>query len=122
VADHPIDISVRALSPGSPVDVPVSRIVHDAGTEAERNEVDPDHHLWRNGRLWWIAFTVHRGHLQERVRFSLGTDDVELARQRRDEVFGQYEAAADCNISIRLRSRQRRARNRRPRRSARQAG
>ena len=29
----------------------------------------PDHHLWRNGRLWWIAFTVHRGHQQERVRF-----------------------------------------------------
>ena len=20
---------------------------------------DPNHHLWRNGRLWWVAFTVH---------------------------------------------------------------
>jgi hypothetical protein len=20
----------------------------------------PNHHLWRNGRLWWIAFTVHK--------------------------------------------------------------
>ncbi len=64
--------------------------------------IDPDHHLWRNGRLWWIAFTVHRGHLQERVRFSLGTADVEEARQRRDEVLALYAQATDCRISIRL--------------------
>ena len=64
--------------------------------------IDPDHHLWRNGRLWWIAFTIHRGHLQERVWFSLGTADVEEARQHRDEVFVLYEQAADCQISIRL--------------------
>ena len=64
--------------------------------------IDPDHHLWRNGRLWWIAFTIHRGHLQERVRFSLGTADVGEARQRRDEVFALYAQAPDCRISIRL--------------------
>ncbi len=64
--------------------------------------IDPDHHIWRNGRLWWIAFTVHRGHLQERVRFSLATADVEEARPRRDEVFALYEQAAGCRISIRL--------------------
>jgi hypothetical protein len=121
VADHPIDMPVVALAPGPQAEVHVSHIVREPDAEAERNEVDPDHHLWRNGRLWWIAFTVHRGPLQERVRFSLGTDDVELARQRRDEAFALYDAAADCNISIRLRSRQRRARNRRPG-SARQAG
>ena len=66
-------------------------------------DADPNHHLWRNGRLWWIAFTVHRGHLQERVRFSLRTDDVKSARRRRDEVFALYASAADCKISIRLR-------------------
>ncbi len=64
--------------------------------------IDPDHHLWRNGRLWWIAFTIHRGHLHERVRFSLGTADVGEARQRRDEVLALYEQAEDCQISIRL--------------------
>jgi hypothetical protein len=117
VSDHPTDVPVRVLAPGPQAEVHVSHIVREAGVEAERDEVDPDHHLWRNGRLWWIAFTVHRGHLQERVRFSLGTDDVGLARLRRDEAFALYHAAADCNISIRLRSRQRRARNRRPRRS-----
>ena len=50
---------------------------------------DPrNHHLWRNGRRWWIAFTVHtpdgRG---LRIRRSLGTTDVREARQRRDEIF-----------------------------------
>jgi len=122
VANHPIDIPVRALASGSPVEVPISRIVREAGAEADCDEVDPDHHLWRNGRLWWVAFTVHRGHLQERVRFSLGTDEVELARKRRDQVFAQYDSAADCNISIRLRSRSRRSRSRKPRRGVRHGG
>ena len=69
------------------------------------HERDPNHHLWRNGRLWWIAFTVRLGHLQERVRFSLKTADVEDARRRRDRIFAIYESAAQCRISIRLRTR-----------------
>jgi hypothetical protein len=45
--------------------------------------VDPNHHLWRNGRLWWVAFTVHLpGWQKERIRRSLGTADVEEARER----------------------------------------
>ena len=79
----------------------VSRVARDAAAEG----ADPNHHLWRNGRLWWIAFTVHRGHLQERVRFSLKTADVEDARRRRDRVFALYETAADCRIAIRLKRR-----------------
>jgi hypothetical protein len=70
--------------------------------------VDPDHHLWRNGRLWWIAFTVHRGHLQERMRFSLGTDDVAQARELRDRVFALYLRSRECNVSLRFASRRRR--------------
>jgi hypothetical protein len=87
--------------PGSsplPADLVISRLAGDAG----RNGTDPNHHLWRNGRLWWIAFTTHRGHEQERVRFSLKTEDVEQARRRRDQIFAFYEQAADCRISIRL--------------------
>ena len=79
----------------------LSRIARDAVEEGG----DPNHHLWRNGRLWWIAFTVCRGHLQERVRFSLKTADVEDARRRRDRIFAIYESAAQCRISIRLRTR-----------------
>ncbi len=63
---------------------------------------DPDHHLWRNGRLWWIAFTVHRGHQQERVRLSLGTDDVLVARARRDELLALFARAEELKISLRF--------------------
>ena len=79
-------------------DSPIAKIPR----KSDHRRINPNHHLWPNGRLWWIAFTVHRGHLQERVRFSLGTADVEEARQRRDEVFALYEQAAGCRISIRL--------------------
>ncbi len=48
--------------------------------------VDPDHHLWRNGRLWWVAFTVHLpGWQKDRVRLSLATDD-ELVAEMIDRV------------------------------------
>jgi hypothetical protein len=71
-------------------------------------DAEPDHHLWRNGRLWWVAFTIHRGHLQERVRLSLRTDDVAEARHRRDALFALVDGAADCEISLRFAPRKRR--------------
>lgn len=50
-----------------------------------------NHHLWRNGRLWWVAFTVlNDGWRQERIRRSLGTANVEEARRRRDALFDEY--------------------------------
>ena len=70
---------------------------------------DPDHHLWRNGRLWWIAFTVHRGHQQERVRLSLGTDDVLVARARRDELLGALRAGGGAEDLAAFRGAARRA-------------
>jgi hypothetical protein len=68
-------------------------------------DADPDHHLWRNGRLWWIAFTVHQDHRQERIRFSLGTDDVALARHRRDAFLALFAEAEDLRISLRFQPR-----------------
>jgi hypothetical protein len=67
--------------------------------------VDPGHHLWRNGRLWWIAFTVHRVHRQERVRFSLGTDDIGEARRLRDRALALFQQARDCEVSLRFAAR-----------------
>jgi hypothetical protein len=65
-------------------------------------DADPNHHLWRNGRLWWIAFTVHYGHRQERIRFSLGTPDVEKARRQRDAILELFASAEECQISLRF--------------------
>jgi hypothetical protein len=58
--------------------------------DADRfKRLGPNHHLWRNGRFWWIAFTVILdGWRQERLRFSLRTDDVGEARRRRDAILG----------------------------------
>lgn len=64
---------------------------------------DPNHHLWRNGRLYWVAFTVHLpGWQKERVRLSLGTADIEQARQRRDDLLREYPRARSCELSLRL--------------------
>ncbi len=63
---------------------------------------DPDHHLWRNGRLYWVAFTVHLpGWQKERVRLSLGTDDLQEARSRRDHVLREYPQQRPCTLSLR---------------------
>jgi hypothetical protein len=60
---------------------------------------NPNHHLWRNGRLWWIAFTViYDGWRQERVRRSLGTADLEEARGRRDDLLCQYAAHPQAEV------------------------
>ena len=65
--------------------------------------VDPDHHLWRNGRLWWIAFTVHLpGWRKERIRRSLGTGDVGEARRRRDEILERWAESSEGSPSLRF--------------------
>jgi hypothetical protein len=60
---------------------------------------NPNHHLWRNGRLWWIAFTViHDGWRQERVRRSLRTADLDVARRRRDDLFQEYATIPSAEV------------------------
>jgi len=65
-------------------------------------QADPNHHLWRNGRLWWIAFTVHRGHRQERIRRSLGTSDVARARLLRDELLARFAGSSETELALRF--------------------
>lgn len=65
-------------------------------------DADPNHHLWLNGRVWWIAFTVHQGHRQERKRFSLGTRDVAEARRKRDDLLALFARAEELRISLRF--------------------
>ncbi len=50
-----------------------------------------NHHLWSNHDIWYVAYTVETplgG--TSRIRRSLGTKDVGLARVRRDCIFQQY--------------------------------
>jgi hypothetical protein len=63
----------------------------------------PDHHLWRNGRRWWVAFTYHTEDGRKfRVRRSLGTCDLAEARARRDELLADFERAGDRRLSLRF--------------------
>jgi hypothetical protein len=53
-----------------------------------------DHHLWNNNGTWWCHFTLHsaRG-TKQRIRRSLRTHDVSLARKRRDLLLGRLQTA-----------------------------
>jgi hypothetical protein len=78
-------------------------------------EPHPDHHLWRNGRLWWVAFTVHLPPWhKERVRLSLGTADVREARRLRDELLKRYPQVRECELSLRIVAPRSRRRDQRP--------
>ena len=51
---------------------------------------NPNHHLWNNHGTWFVHYTIHPTPItKERVRRSLGTKNLELARVRRDRVFEQ---------------------------------
>ncbi len=65
-------------------------------------DLDPNHHLWKNGRLWWIAFTIHTHDWRKRrLRFSLGTADIRLARERRDAILRHYDQSDAYELSLR---------------------
>ena len=50
---------------------------------------NPNHHLWNNHGTWFLHYTVHpTPFTKERIRRSLGTKDLQVARERRDAFFG----------------------------------
>lgn len=59
-----------------------------AGRLAARvDESNADHHLWNNNGTWWFHCTVHLpDYTSRRIRRSLGTKDVAIARRRRDDL------------------------------------
>lgn len=72
-----------------------------------RSSISSNHHLWRNGRFWWIAFSVvHEGWRQERVRRSLGTADLVEARRRRDAILADYARRPGCALAMRVPARE----------------
>ena len=49
---------------------------------------NPNHHLWNNHGTWFLHYTVHpTPFTKERIRRSLGTKDIAVARERRDAFF-----------------------------------
>jgi hypothetical protein len=63
----------------------------------------PDHHLWRNGRVWWAAFTVHGPDgSPQRIRTSLRTADLSLARRRRDALLQRAAGLPGWRLALRF--------------------
>jgi hypothetical protein len=51
---------------------------------------NPNHHLWNNHGTWFLHYTVHpTPFTKDRIRRSLGTKDIKIARERRDAFFAQ---------------------------------
>lgn len=49
---------------------------------------NPNHHLWNNNGVWWLHYTVYpTPFTSERVRKSLRTRTLAIARKRRDALF-----------------------------------
>jgi hypothetical protein len=72
------------------------RIMSSTATPLLRVRVhaeNPNHHLWNNHGTWFLHYTVHPTPLtKERVRRSLGTPLLDVARERRDVVFAHLRA------------------------------
>ena len=63
-----------------------------------------NHHLWNNHGTWFLHYTVHpTPFTKERIRRSLGTKDVNVARERRDAFFNLLatEAAKPAGTVLR---------------------
>lgn len=51
----------------------------------KNDRTNPDHNIWNNNGTFWCHYTVHNDNrTKERVRVSLGTKDVAIARALRD--------------------------------------
>jgi hypothetical protein len=62
----------------------------------DRVRVDnPNHHLWNNHGTWFVHYTVYPTAItKERIRRSLGTRDLIVARERRDRFFEKLNSPA----------------------------
>jgi len=65
-------------------------------TLAIRKTDNQNHHLWNNNGTWWCHYTEHLpDYTKRRVRKSLHTDSIGIARVLRDSLFceaAHYEA------------------------------
>ncbi|CAA6693012.1 MULTISPECIES: hypothetical protein [unclassified Lentimonas] len=51
---------------------------------------NPDHHLFNNNGSWWVHYTATPTAVTtQRVRKSLKTPDLEVARERRDTLLAK---------------------------------
>ncbi|MDB6128614.1 MAG: integrase [Verrucomicrobia bacterium] len=54
---------------------------------------NPNHHLWRHGKNWWVYCAVNpTPRTKDKLRRSLCTESIRMARYRRDLLFQNLQA------------------------------
>ncbi len=68
------------------------------------NLSNPNHHLFcNNGRNWWLHYTQHlSNYTTQRIRVSLGTADLNVARKRRDAAISHLSHQAALGLTASL--------------------
>jgi len=85
VRKHSSD-SHRTMNAYRPIAVSPKLALRVSGT-------NPNHHLWNNNGTWWCHFTVHLpDYTKRRVRVSLRTRELPLARKNRDHLLAEVAA------------------------------
>jgi hypothetical protein len=65
------------------------------------NPDNPNHHLWNNNGTWFLHYTVYpTPFTKERIRRSLGTKDVKVARERRDNFFSLLAKQGTSGVPV----------------------
>jgi hypothetical protein len=57
------------------------------------NRDNPNHHIWSNNGTWWLLLTMHLpDYTKLRLRRSLKTDNIKVARRKRDQILQEGAA------------------------------
>ncbi len=70
------------------------------GISIRVSDGNPNHHIWNNNGIWWLHYTVYpTAYTAERVRSSLRTRSLDIARDRRDRLFRDLKASFSGRIA-----------------------
>lgn len=78
----------------------------EKATLSIRATANPNHHLWFNNGTWWVHYTEHLSDFtKRRVRRSLHTKEVGIARVLRDSLLLNHliheeEVPSDVSLAI----------------------
>jgi hypothetical protein len=78
------------------------KIVSYTQTSLRINRRNPNHHLWLNNGTWFLHYATHTGFQKGRVRTSLGTKCLAIARERRDAALAHLRHQACLGLPASL--------------------
>jgi|GEM_PF-3187673 hypothetical protein len=72
-----------------------NKIQYQSELAVRIDDNNPDHHIYNNNGTLWIHFTVYPSAItKQRIRKSLKTKNVKVARRLRDQLFATFPKAA----------------------------